>query len=67
MAIEIRFVQFWLRLMAESWDWIDWQVSRGSTRKKKVVEGVKEWKHATKQKKNGWNESIEEYKPKPWK
>ena len=40
VAIEIRFVQLRLRLKAESWDWIDWQVSRGSTRKK-MVEGAK--------------------------
>ena len=40
MAIEIRYmyVQFWLRLKEESWDWIDWQESRGSTRKKNTGE-----------------------------
>ena len=38
MAIEIRYVQFWLRLKEESWDWIDWQESRGSTRKKSAGE-----------------------------
>ena len=40
VAIEIRYmyVQFWLRLKEESWDWIDWQESRGSTRKKNTGE-----------------------------
>ena len=57
VAIEIRYmyVQFWLRLKEESWDWIDWQESHGSTRKKKCW---RKWKNEntqrSKKKKKFW-------------